>query len=539
MSVEIARRFLAAAASGAASVLDLVTGAEVARASTDGPIYAVSFDSRGTRLLTAGARSDSLGRLVVWDLLDSAKFAAAFVVPDNGIMTAGFAADGRLLMTTFFGRRAANLKTGAIEDSEQTKYWNVDEILTADDSKQALFVGQEIGSTTAVVRTLAGAVVGPRFDASAVAATPDGRLLASLLFRGVEAPSRLEIWRSVGSTPSVDVESSAALVGVNGGGGDVVLRLDATRTTPSRIFVHAVDDLRRAAVLNGNGRHLVAAVNPRERVVAVGDQNTVALRRLPGLALGAAMPFAGAIQDLVFSPSGRRLGVIDSSGTISVLNDSGQVELTQHAFFEGSQRHDAAFSPSDDLLAVVAQVSGKSSLLLIPSRPESLNGELCRRLTDEPTTATWTAILPNDSQPGSCPTSVISPRKERVSLMPPVLIASTELWNDTGVHVQKGKTYELVATGVWNDASIVTDPNGYDSVNFFQRATERLRRMPGSRWFALIGALDRRRDTQFLIGAGMRYTATDDGELTCFANDLRGFYFNNRGGITLTVRESP
>jgi hypothetical protein len=125
-----------------------------------------------------------------------------------------------------------------------------------------------------------------------------------------------------------------------------------------------------------------------------------------------------------------------------------------------------------------------------------------------------------------------------MTLAAPVSITSTELWVDTSIRLEKGKTYEFVASGVWNDASIVTDANGYDSVNFFQRATERLRRVPQAKWFTLIGALDRRRDTQFVIGSGTRYTATVDGQLTCFANDLRGFYFNNKGSITLTANES-
>ena len=121
--------------------------------------------------------------------------------------------------------------------------------------------------------------------------------------------------------------------------------------------------------------------------------------------------------------------------------------------------------------------------------------------------------------------------------MPTIEITSTEHWVDTGITLEAGKTYEFVASGEWKDASIVTGPNGYESVNLLQKTTENLRRMPHARWFALVGALDRRKETTFLIGSTLRYTAKESGELTCFANDLIGFYVNNHGSVTLSVQE--
>jgi hypothetical protein len=116
-----------------------------------------------------------------------------------------------------------------------------------------------------------------------------------------------------------------------------------------------------------------------------------------------------------------------------------------------------------------------------------------------------------------------------------VRIESRPTWVNTGIRLVAGTSYRLSASGQWKDASILTDANGYRSVNAFQRLTERLRRQPDARWFTLIGAIDRRPETQFVIGSGCDYHATASGELTCFANDLRGFYFNNAGSITLTV----
>ena len=120
----------------------------------------------------------------------------------------------------------------------------------------------------------------------------------------------------------------------------------------------------------------------------------------------------------------------------------------------------------------------------------------------------------------------------------PVSIDAKSLWVDTGILVEAGTTYQLRATGTWQDASIGTDAAGYASVNAFQRLTERLRRMPRAPWFALIGAIDRRKDTQFVIGTACTFRAPASGRLTCFANDLRGFYFNNAGSVVLSIEKS-
>jgi hypothetical protein len=83
-------------------------------------------------------------------------------------------------------------------------------------------------------------------------------------------------------------------------------------------------------------------------------------------------------------------------------------------------------------------------------------------------------------------------------------INSCARWVDTGLRLTVDETYELRATGTWKNASIVTDADGYASVNHFQHLTERRRRMPHARWFALIGAIDRRKETQFVMEKAVR-----------------------------------
>jgi hypothetical protein len=103
----------------------------------------------------------------------------------------------------------------------------------------------------------------------------------------------------------------------------------------------------------------------------------------------------------------------------------------------------------------------------------------------------------------------------------------------TGILIEAAGTYELRASDTWKDWTIVSGPEGYSSRNVVQRLSGRWRRVPSAPWFALIGVIG--------SGAPFKIGATDvapghAGELVCFANDLRLFYFNNSGAVTLTIR---
>jgi hypothetical protein len=52
-----------------------------------------------------------------------------------------------------------------------------------------------------------------------------------------------------------------------------------------------------------------------------------------------------------------------------------------------------------------------------------------------------------------------------------------------------------------------------------------------------MGALSMEDRKAFALGAGpTTYTATEEGKLYCFANDLWRFYFNNSGLVKLAVK---
>ena len=108
-------------------------------------------------------------------------------------------------------------------------------------------------------------------------------------------------------------------------------------------------------------------------------------------------------------------------------------------------------------------------------------------------------------------------------------------WYATGIVLERGGTYRLHAEGTWYDRRTQCGPDGYPSPNRLFRMLERLRRHPGAPWFALIGTVERRRSTRFVIGRGVETTAPVTGELVCYANDLPMFHVNNSGEIRLTV----
>jgi len=116
-----------------------------------------------------------------------------------------------------------------------------------------------------------------------------------------------------------------------------------------------------------------------------------------------------------------------------------------------------------------------------------------------------------------------------------VEISATNFWNKTGIQLVGGRRHLMSASGHWVDFFIPHGPDGDPSNGWYLRLFERKRRLPQENWFVLAGALDSDLSTAFRIGSRCDYTALTTGELTCFANDVRGFYWNNWGHVTLTV----
>ncbi len=114
-------------------------------------------------------------------------------------------------------------------------------------------------------------------------------------------------------------------------------------------------------------------------------------------------------------------------------------------------------------------------------------------------------------------------------------VKASEHWNHTGIVLTAGEKYEFAASGRWVDWYIPHGPEGDPSDSFYMRLLEPRRRVKAENWFALIGAVNADVGTAFVIGVGGVHQLQTSGELTCFANDVEGFYWNNYGEVQLNV----
>lgn len=116
-----------------------------------------------------------------------------------------------------------------------------------------------------------------------------------------------------------------------------------------------------------------------------------------------------------------------------------------------------------------------------------------------------------------------------------VTVDSRKVWNHSDIHLELGQTYRFKASGRWVDWFFEHGPDGNPSALCYMRLVEPLRRMPKANWFCLIGAVDQDISSAFVIGAGIQIQCNRSGRLTCFANDMPHFYWNNRGTVQLIV----
>ncbi len=105
-------------------------------------------------------------------------------------------------------------------------------------------------------------------------------------------------------------------------------------------------------------------------------------------------------------------------------------------------------------------------------------------------------------------------------------------WNITGIEVSPGEEYQFNTTGEWYDMGKKSAAAGYS--NFYMRLWNGFRRHKQSKWFALIGSVDKLDD--FYIGEQLlKNNFLKTGMLYCYANDAWWFYWNNTGHVTLNI----
>jgi hypothetical protein len=121
-----------------------------------------------------------------------------------------------------------------------------------------------------------------------------------------------------------------------------------------------------------------------------------------------------------------------------------------------------------------------------------------------------------------------------------VNVLAKEPWNDTHLQVQPGETYDLQPqpAQLWEDDTVGVESDG--KTNWFFRLYmtpfRPLRRAKQVPFFALTGQVGKGPAHQaFLIGKSLHWKVTTAGRLYCYANDVKGFYWNNTGAMTLVV----
>jgi hypothetical protein len=115
-------------------------------------------------------------------------------------------------------------------------------------------------------------------------------------------------------------------------------------------------------------------------------------------------------------------------------------------------------------------------------------------------------------------------------------------WNNTGIILEEGQTYDFHAFGNWIDSIIFSDANGYQYDNpqipWYSKLgndiSDGFQRFPNSQLFKLIGCIDNQNEC-FEIGVNNTITANKTGILYCYANDFSVMYGNNLGKLRLNV----
>lgn len=124
--------------------------------------------------------------------------------------------------------------------------------------------------------------------------------------------------------------------------------------------------------------------------------------------------------------------------------------------------------------------------------------------------------------------------KLQISETTEVKIRARCKWNSTEIEISAGEEYAFTATGKWTDLLITKDADGY--TNSYMQLFDSKKRAKEYLWFALTGSIDKREDKYYLIGKKSTIPFEETGVLYCFANDAKGFYWNNFGKLTLQIK---
>lgn len=119
-------------------------------------------------------------------------------------------------------------------------------------------------------------------------------------------------------------------------------------------------------------------------------------------------------------------------------------------------------------------------------------------------------------------------------------VDARERWNASGIYLNPKFTYSFEVIKIseeWMDDTLKATPEmGIISVPFFLKLFNFLKRFPEANWYVLVGSVGQNKKTFFKVGEKLEnFIPPTSGEFYCFANDANGFYFNNKGKLTLKI----
>jgi hypothetical protein len=107
------------------------------------------------------------------------------------------------------------------------------------------------------------------------------------------------------------------------------------------------------------------------------------------------------------------------------------------------------------------------------------------------------------------------------------------------LYVRKGEEYQFLPLPgqYWLDLIIPATSVGYSFAltEWYMSLAKNLKHLPGAKWMALGAAIGEADTTAFLVADSARHIMDAEGEVTCFANDAKGFFWNNFGHIWVSI----
>jgi hypothetical protein len=118
-----------------------------------------------------------------------------------------------------------------------------------------------------------------------------------------------------------------------------------------------------------------------------------------------------------------------------------------------------------------------------------------------------------------------------------IKVRAGDRYSPEQIEVYKNETYQIWCDKGqwWFDLLIPATPNGYFNplANLFGQ------RLKGTKCFCLCGAYNDADRHAFAIGKGQTIKIAHNGKLSFFANDVRGYEWNNWGSITVNIKRVP